>query len=109
MYDKPLAQRLNKLANDIEKLGAGTVPWELGKVANALIEQARKEAPDDPVLAQIDLLRPTPDERAVNALTAGAVTALLRQAADAVPKQPPPMPQVSQGRTIMGNMADRQF
>jgi hypothetical protein len=104
----PLAPRILRLADGIEKLGKGRVPWALGKVANALIEQAKKQAPDDPVLAQIDLFEASPAE-SIYGLQADAVSAILRQVAEALPQQAPAMPAAEQGGTIMRGIATEQF
>jgi hypothetical protein len=103
----PLAPRILKLADSVEKLGKGRVPWALGKVANALIEQAKQQAPDDPVLAQIDLFQSSPAE-SIYGLQADAVSAILRQVAEALPQQAPATPVVEQGGTIMGGIASEQ-
>jgi hypothetical protein len=104
----PLAPRILKLADGIERLGKGRVPWALGKVANALIEQAKRQAPDDPVLAQIDLFEASPAE-SIYGLQADAVSAILRQVAEALPQQAPAVPVVQERRTIMGGIAREQF
>jgi hypothetical protein len=40
------------------KSADGPVAWPVGKIVNALIEKAKAEEPDNPVLAAIDPLQP---------------------------------------------------
>jgi hypothetical protein len=103
----PLARRINKLADEVEK--HADIPWELGQLSNVLLEQAKAAAPDDAVLAVIQQLTPTSDNRYVQKLDGPTVAAILRQAAESVPDTPPEMPVVSQGGTIMGDIANMQW
>jgi hypothetical protein len=103
----PLARRINKLADEVEKFN--NVPWELGQMANVLLEQAKSAAPEDAVLATIQALTPTPDNQFVYKLYGSTITAMLRQAAESVPETPPAMPVASQGGTIMGDIANKQW
>ncbi len=64
------------------------VEWSVGKIANALIEQAKQDKPDNIVLGAIDPFEPGPNERYISGQTAGGVRAVLAQVATAV--KPPP-------------------
>lgn len=103
----PLARRINKLADEVEK--HPDIPWELGQLGNVLLEQAKSAAPEDAVLAVIQQLTPTPDNRFVYRLDGPTVATMLRQAAESVPEMPPAMPVASQGNSIMGDIANKQW
>jgi hypothetical protein len=78
-------------------------------LTNVLLEQAKAAAPEDAVLAVIQQLTPTPDNHFVYRLDGATVAAMLRQAAESVPETPPAMPVASQGGTIMGDIANKQW
>jgi hypothetical protein len=90
----PLAKRIGKLADDVEKISDGHVAWEIGKVANALIEEAKQKAPNDPVLSQVEPFTEDPNGRNILRLSPPEVGAILRQVAEAIPPAPMAMPRV---------------
>jgi hypothetical protein len=104
----PLAKRIGKLADDVEKINDRQVAWEVDKVANALIEQAKQKAPNDPVLGQVEPFAKESSAENILRLSPPEVGAILRQVAEAIPPAPMAMPSAG-GRTIMGDIATRQW
>jgi hypothetical protein len=104
----PLAKRIGKLADDVEKINGRQVGWELGRVANALIEQAKQQVPNDPVLKEVEPFAQEPNAENILRLSPPEVAAILRQVAEAIPPPPMPLPAAG-GRTIMGDIATRRF
>lgn len=107
MSSTPLARRLTKLADDIDKLN-GNVEWQLGKIGNALIEEAKQQMPNDSVLAQVDLFTES-QQGNINGLLPQAVSAVLRQVAEALPPTPAAMPVADSGGPITQGIADMQW
>jgi hypothetical protein len=103
-----LAKRIGTLADNVEKINDRHVAWEVGKVANALIEQAKQKAPNDAVLAQVEPFVKEPSSENILRLSPPEVGAILRQVAEAIPPAPMAMPSAV-GRTIMGDIATRQW
>ncbi len=104
-----LAKRIGKLADDVEKIDGRQVGWELGRVANALIEQAKQKAPNDAVLREVEPFAKEPNAENIIRLTPPEVAAILRQVAEAIPNPPMPLPRVAQREPIMGDIATRQW
>lgn len=88
----PLAKRIGQLADDVEKINGREVAWEVGKIANALIEQAKQKAPNDPVLGQVGSFAKAPSSETILRLTPQEVGAILRQVAEAIPPNPVALP-----------------
>jgi hypothetical protein len=105
----PLAKRIGKLADDVEKIKERQVAWEVGKVANALIEQAKQQAPNDPVLNEVEPFVKEENNENIVRLSPPEVAAILRQVAEAIPPAPMAMPMAVRGRTVMGDIATRQW
>lgn len=65
------------------KGATGPVPWQIGKLANALLEKAQEEEPDNVALQAIDPFHARSDGRYIELLDAVAVRALIGQIATA--------------------------
>jgi hypothetical protein len=90
----PLAKRIGRLADDVEKINDGHVAWAIGKVANSLIEEAKQKAPNDPVLSQVEPFTEDPNSKNILHLSPPEVGAILRQVAEGVPPATMAMPMV---------------
>ncbi len=67
---------------------SGSVAWPVGKVINALLDEAKRESPNSISLAAIDPLRPGPHETyiaGVNAESLRAMVAVIRAALESGP------------------------
>lgn len=54
MDSDAIAARLKSLHESIVRFDAGEpCPWELGELFNVLLDEAKKAAPDDPIVAAI--------------------------------------------------------
>jgi hypothetical protein len=81
--------QLETLANDLDTYGdQAPVRWSVGKLANALIEQAKIALADNPVLAAVDEFVPRRDGAYIDHAGAGDVRAVLRQIAGVLPRAP---------------------
>lgn len=81
--------QLESLVTSLAKFDTGAVvEWQVGKIANALIAQAKQEAPSSAVLQAIDLFEEGGNGYIAH-VHAGAVRAVLQQAADALPRRGP--------------------
>lgn len=107
MPKSQLAMRIEQLANDTDKIKT-RAEWQVGVLANVLIEEAKEKAPDDKLIAAVELFRPNGDNSYVHGPTPEGMSAILRQVAAALPQDPMPMP-VASGGTITGDLATRQF
>jgi hypothetical protein len=105
----PLAKRIGKLADAVEKIKERQVAWEVGTVANALLEQAKQEAPNDPVISKVEPFAKDPNAETILRLSPPEVAAILRQVAEGIPRTPMSMPRVQQGNSIMGDIANKQW
>lgn len=78
------------LAVDLAK-AASPVNWQVGKLVNALVEQAKKEHPDNVALATVDPLTTDGDAVYVRNANADAVRAIVGQlvAATTPPRRGP--------------------
>ena len=65
------------------------VEWQVGKMANAMIEQAKQEARGNPVVEAIDPFQPGPNDVYISNAGAGAVRAVLQQLVAALPSEGP--------------------
>lgn len=65
------------------------VDWQVGKMANAMIEQAKQEVQGNVVVDSIDPFQPGPSERYIGNATAGTVRAVLLQLEAALPSEGP--------------------
>lgn len=55
------ASRLRVLHESVVRFDASApCPWELGEIFNALLDDAKTEAPDDPIVAVIEPATPGP-------------------------------------------------
>ncbi len=61
------------------KSADGPVAWPVGKIVNALIEKAKAEEPDNPVLAAIDPLSPGSGNSHISGMKASDVRAIVGQ------------------------------
>jgi len=66
------------LFDDLEK-AEGQVSWQIGKVGNALLEQAKQENPDNVALAQLDPFEESSHGGYIVHMTATDVRAIIRQ------------------------------
>jgi hypothetical protein len=79
--------QLESLADSLSKFDAGAVvEWQVGKIANVLIEQAKSEEPDSAVLQAIDAFEEGGNGY-IDHLHAGAIRTILKQAAEALPRR----------------------
>jgi hypothetical protein len=65
------------------------VDWQVGLMANAMIEQAKQQVQGNAVIDSIEPFRPGPNEVYIGNATAGTVRAVLRQLASSVPGEAP--------------------
>jgi hypothetical protein len=78
MEPNEIRSQLERLAVDLDQYKPDqNVLWSVGKVANALIEEAKEALPDQPVLAAIDPF--TQRGPSVHAASARDLSALIRQ------------------------------
>ncbi len=83
--------QLEMLGKDLDRYKSDQiVEWRVGKVANALIEEARAALPGNPVLEAIEPFTPTVRQGGYVAKAKAAdVTAIVRQAATVLPVSVP--------------------
>jgi hypothetical protein len=62
------------------------VEWQVGKIVNAMIAQAKEQITDSPVLDSIELFEPGPNDRWIANAHAGGVRAVLGQLQDLFPR-----------------------
>ena len=65
------------------------VDWRIGKMANAMIAEAKQVASGNAVIEAIEPFEQAASGSYVASATAGSVRAVLRQLAGAVPSDPP--------------------
>jgi hypothetical protein len=83
-----LQRQIIELAESVGKMKPDSpVQWQVGKIANVLIEESQKKAPDSPVLKVIEPFRAR--GRFIADETAGSVRAIMRQVAEALPSEGP--------------------
>ena len=81
--------QLEALAKDLDSYRPGDlVGWSVGKLANALLEQAKLAKPDNPVLIAVDPYEASSDGYILSA-SAADVRAVLRQVAGVLPGRGP--------------------
>jgi hypothetical protein len=107
MPKSKLAKRIEQLADDVARIDK-RAEWQVGVLANVLIEEAKEKAPNDKLIAAVEPFRPNGDKSYVHGPSPAAMCAVLRQVAAALPEDPMPMP-VAAGGTITGDLAHRQF
>jgi hypothetical protein len=107
MPKSQLAKRIEQLADDIDKIKT-RAEWQVGVLANVLIEEAKEKAPNDKLIAAVELFRPNGDKSYVHGPTPEGMSAMLRQVAAALPEDPMPMDRAG-GGAITGDLATRQF
>lgn len=88
MEASEIKEQLEALAADLDGCEPREpVRWSVGKVANALLEQAKLAKPDNPVLLAIDPYGKNPGDDYIYEASAADVRAVLRQAAGVLPKR----------------------
>jgi hypothetical protein len=68
----------SKLLESLESAD-GPVAWPVGKIVNALLEKAKAEEPDNPVLGAIDPLRPGQGNSYISGMKASDVRVIVGQ------------------------------
>jgi hypothetical protein len=66
------------------KTAQGSVSWQVGKIGNALLDQAKREKPDNAVLAVIDPFKPDQGDMNIADMEASDVRAVLGQIVAAI-------------------------
>ena len=86
-----MSQLKDQIDGLIDSLGEfkpeSLVEWRVGQIANVLIEQAQKAAPESAVLQVIEPFEPRDDKSYIATEHAGAVRAIMRQVVEALPRE----------------------
>jgi hypothetical protein len=72
MHPEAIEARLKALHESLVRFDAEKpCPWDLGEVFNALLDQAKQAAPDDPIVSMIQPAKPGPKNIYVKGASGG--------------------------------------
>jgi len=79
---------LESLAESLSKFQPNhRVEWQVGKIANALIEEAKQEEPNSAALKAIEPFKAGPNDRYIKDIQAAGARTIISQAAEALPRR----------------------
>jgi hypothetical protein len=85
-----LSHRLISLSNNLSSMDSKSpVEWQIGQMFNALLEEAKQQVGDDPVVKTMEPLKPSSNRNFVAGLHVGTLNTMVDQLDTALPSEGP--------------------